>query len=509
MCRAATATLDAMATDATPISLAAAVAREPERALLTRTAPFATCALEGTPLAGVPITTVELPAGGELYGLVTAHLAKQASTSSFSFDVGKRTRRGTCCDSDDSDEEGDSEVTRAAVPDLGLGLFTFSFEDKPVHALHQTMGEVVGTQCGAALMKNLVLIAPGANEVSRLTKFCDELISAADSTTSSKFTVYRFHVSHHYWRRCEVVEARPIQSVVLPAALKAKVVDDLADFVCPSTRKWYLEHGIPYKRAYLLHGAPGAGKTSLIQALAGRFKRNVCYLGCLTHPDMNDDALKEAMNRVPHKSIIVLEDVDALFSGRVKKHGDKSALTFSGVLNALDGVGGCSGQIFVMTTNHRELLDPALIRNGRVDLHVEFTDATREQMKGLFIQFYKAATTTQADEFADALSAVLGEKTVSCAALQHFFILQRKATIEEAIANVGTVLEEAAAHGQALEAKKTSAAAKDEAAEKEKEEDQEQDPKAKGTKSLKGKAGSPAVATGAGGKEVHVHLHVD
>ena len=85
---------------------------------------------------------------------------------------------------------------------------------------------------------------------------------------------------------------------------------------------------------------------------------------------------------------------------------------------------------------------------------------------------------------------------------------KNKATLEEAIANVGTVLEEAAAHGQALEAKKTSAA-KDEAAEKEKEEDQEQDPKAKGTKSLKGKAGSPAAATGAGGKEVHVHLHVD
>merc|ERR1712139_657141 len=97
-----------------------------------------------------------------------------------------------------------------------------------------------------------------------------------------------------------------------------------------------------------------------------------------------------AMEQVPSKSLIVLEDVDALFDEkRKKKSEDKSGITFSGLLNALDGVGSSSGQLFFLTTNHRERLDPALIRNGRVDVHVEFTDATDEQIRGLFAQFYK------------------------------------------------------------------------------------------------------------------------
>lgn len=436
MCKADTASFATVA----PISNIA-------RDLLTRTSPLAASALDGVELHLSTATTVELAAGSEMYGLVSAFLAKQTNTRSFVFEIGK----GGACDEED-DEDNDN-VQRAAIPSLGLGQFCFTFEGKQIWALHQTVGEVVGSDCGATLLQNLVLISPQPGDVGLLQAFCDRLIAEADSTHARKFTVYRFHVKHSYWRRCEVVTAREVNSVVLPAALKSKVVDDIDDFVARDTRAWYFEHGIPYKRAYLFHGAPGAGKTSLIQAIAGRFKRNVCYLGCLTHPDMNDDALKEAMNRVPNKSIIVLEDIDALFSGRVKKAGDKSALTFSGVLNALDGVGGCSGQIFIMTTNHRERLDPALIRNGRVDVHVEFTDATKEQMEGLFEQFYKDAPPERATEFANALIATLGDKTVSCAALQHYFILQRKASAQEAIANVATVLDEAEAHGQTMNTK--------------------------------------------------------
>merc|ERR1719230_362370 len=128
-----------------------------------------------------------------------------------------------------------------------------------------------------------------------------------------------------------------------------------------------------------------------------------------------------------------MEDVDALFGpDRQKNDAGKSSLTFSGLLNALDGVGGSVGQIFFLTTNHRERLDAALIRNGRVDVHIEFTDATDEQMRGLFLQFYKGASAELASSFQHGLRSKLGDRVISMAALQSFFITMRKKSAEEA-----------------------------------------------------------------------------
>ena len=59
----------------------------------------------------------------------------------------------------------------------------------------------------------------------------------------------------------------------------------------------------------------------------------------------------------------MLEDVDAIFVER-KAQSEKGGVTFSGLLNAIDGVASQEGRIFIMTTNHIEKLDPALIRPG-------------------------------------------------------------------------------------------------------------------------------------------------
>jgi chaperone BCS1 len=74
------------------------------------------------------------------------------------------------------------------------------------------------------------------------------------------------------------------------------------------------------------------------------------------------------MADAPERSIILLEDVDAMFIDRTSVQKKKKGVTFSGFLNALDGVRSKDGTILIMTTNHREKLDPALIRPGRCDL---------------------------------------------------------------------------------------------------------------------------------------------
>ena len=254
------------------------------------------------------------------------------------------------------------------------------------------------------------------------------------------------------------------------------------------------------------------------------YKRHVCFLSP-SHPDFTDDALKAAVQRVPKDSIIVLEDIDGVGAAHRdhKKHGEqKSALTFSGVLNALDGVGGQNGQIFILTTNHRENLDPALIRNGRVDLHVEFTDATEEQMVGLFRSFYKGADEGLATAFASELLSLLGERTVSCAALQHYFIQMRKSSAEEASKGAQKVLEEMENHGKAAAAEskgkkgeaapdqgdaggankarsKNAASGKKDGDKEAQEEDQDDDDKEDG--------GTQGNKKSKSGKVVHLHIH--
>lgn len=122
----------------------------------------------------------------------------------------------------------------------------------------------------------------------------------------------------------------------------------------------------------MLYGPPGTGKTSFTQAIAGALKLNICYLN-LSGDRLCDDGLNRALNDAPAQSIILLEDIDGIFIKReyVDRNGitrSRRRVTFSGLLNALDGIRSQEGRILFMTTNHREKLDPALLRPGRCDM---------------------------------------------------------------------------------------------------------------------------------------------
>ena len=108
---------------------------------------------------------------------------------------------------------------------------------------------------------------------------------ASEKTEADTFNVYRWHIRYRYWQHKSVVHARALESVVLPARTSEGITADFAEFVSDASADWYRKNGIPYKRAYLFYGVPGSGKTSMIQALAGKFQRNLCYLSP-THPEL-------------------------------------------------------------------------------------------------------------------------------------------------------------------------------------------------------------------------------
>lgn len=78
----------------------------------------------------------------------------------------------------------------------------------------------------------------------------------------------------------------------------------------------------------------------------------------------------------------------AIYTKGVLNLSFKSSVTFSGLLNALDGVASSEERVIFMTTNHYERLDPALIRPGRVDVDELLGDAAGEQAQRLFVKFY-------------------------------------------------------------------------------------------------------------------------
>ena len=329
---------------------------------------------------------------------------------------------------------------------LGLIHLTHTLDDGrtvAIKALHQRRGPIVGGRCGAETWENIVVFAEGPDGRDTLQSFLEYVVnSECRRTRPNMYTIYRWQVEHGYWKRLASKTSRSIESVVLPDETKEKIISDIDSFISRETFQFYTNHGIPYKRSYLFYGVPGAGKTSLLTAIAGKYRRDL-YIVQPTDPRFTDDSLAEAIKDAPSRSIIVLEDVDALFDKNREAKNSKMTISFSGLLNALDGIGNPDGQIFVLTTNFRENLDSALIRNGRVDMHLEFSYATTEQMEKLFCQFYPSPTELPlAAIFRESVHKVLGDKPVNMAAMQHFFTRNMRKSAHEAIAGVQSIVDD-------------------------------------------------------------------
>lgn len=193
--------------------------------------------------------------------------------------------------------------------------------------------------------------------------------------------IYRW--DYGAWDLCHSIKKRHMNSIFLHDDVKNSILNDLKNFYDPKYIDKYKEIGIPHTRTYLFYGMPGTGKTSMVKALASSFDMKIANLSYDKNCD--DDMLKLCLKQLPKKSILLIEDIDCLFNSRDSKN-DKNWITFSGLLNALDGVVQNDEIVIILTTNHIEKLDVALKR--RVDLYVEFKDASRTQMQECFNLYY-------------------------------------------------------------------------------------------------------------------------
>ncbi len=199
------------------------------------------------------------------------------------------------------------------------------------------------------------------------------------------------------------------------------------------SEEWHVERGIPYKKSFLFYGPPGTGKSSMIRAIAAELQRHIHFLNLAVIK--NDLELVNLMGKINFKeTILVIEDIDAqgkVTHKRSKEFGEVlnpnqvssstqpelpqdptqpitvnptqliaqpnpvvtqqpqvPTLTLSCLLNQLDGVNNNHGMISILTTNFPEILDEALIRDGRVDERVFFDYVDHDVIYKMFVNFF-------------------------------------------------------------------------------------------------------------------------
>jgi SpoVK/Ycf46/Vps4 family AAA+-type ATPase len=220
---------------------------------------------------------------------------------------------------------------------------------------------------------------------------------------------YTWDVEDLHWAYCQPVRSRKMDTIYLPK--KDDIIQSLDSFLNdPEKNELYESLDIPSKQIFLLYGLPGTGKTSLIRALATRFEYNLAIVKNVAR--MNDQSLEHMMSRFPKRSFLVFEDIDCMFDNRDVKNN--TGITYSGLLNLLDGLVQYDKMVIFITTNIIQSLDSSFRR--RVDMFIEFDYIRKDQVNEMYTRFFK--TSERADEFCNQIKG----KKLTANMLEKYFI---------------------------------------------------------------------------------------
>jgi len=254
-----------------------------------------------------------------------------------------------------------------------------------------------------------------------LDEFCQLLITKTIELPSNQKIINIYTLSNNQWNIVCKKPGRPLDSIFMDNKIKYSVLTDMKDFL--SSKDWYVKHNVPYRRSYLLHGATGCGKSSLLLALCSELNLNIYWISLKN----NNMDLSKVFNSVPKGQLILVDGINNL--------SNKSRL-----LSALDGPIAHTNHIVFFTTTSHKCLNPELIRPGRIDYVVELPEANKNTMIEMFNHFYSDSEENikdLAEDFYITNADIIKENSVPLCVIQNHLIRYK---YDPKVASINTIM---------------------------------------------------------------------
>ncbi|GLU21306.1 hypothetical protein SLE2022_374520 [Rubroshorea leprosula] len=221
--------------------------------------------------------------------------------------------------------------------------------------------------------KRIFVLRFRKNDKKRILRpYLQRILSVADDVDQRKKEI-KLHMNLYHpssenesgrWRSVPFNHPASIDTLVMDADLKNKVKSDLEMFL--KSKQYYHRLGRVWKRSYLLYGPSGTGKSSFVAAMAKFLCFDVYDIDLSKIRDDSD--LKMLLLQTTGRSMIVIEDLDHFLMEKSR------TVSSSGILNFMDGIVSCCGEerVMVFTTKGKDQIDQAVLRPGRIDVHIQF-----------------------------------------------------------------------------------------------------------------------------------------
>ncbi len=302
--------------------------------------------------------------------------------------------------------------------------FTFKYEDQILSLTRSKIGDPVfiNSRCEVGQYEeiSIEIIDSKLSKDEKIQFMKDFFLKCKESyienkrlkNVRDKMTLWSY--SDGFWEDIKRMNTRQFDSVILEENIKNEVKVLIDRYNDKEHKKKLKTFGINNKMNLIFSGLPGTGKSSLMFAVASLLKQDIATID-FNNKNLSDHGFIKAIKRLPNDCIIALEDIDSLYHSRDKSRDN--IVSFSCILNFLDGIYSKDDLVTIITTNHLEKLDKALIRPMRIEKIINFTYCSKYQYSIIFEKFFE-----DKKELSQKVWKMIKNKKFTTSMLQNWFI---------------------------------------------------------------------------------------